>query len=600
MQTITFYSYKGGVGRTLAVANVARGLAMFGRRVFLLDFDLEAPGLLYKMRGAEARQDATEVRGVTDYILEAATDDAPMPILAEHVLTIAPPADATGALWLMPAGAHLAPEYWSKLAHLDWHRLFFSAEAAGVPLFLDLKARIEQDFQPDYLLIDSRTGVTEIGGVATSLLADLVVLLFHNNAESIDGTRALLASLQRRHLPGQERSPQVIPVLSRVPEGLPPEREAELREECGQALGLAGAPGIEPVVVLHNDPGLQLQERVLVSAQMPTMRSRLLADYLALFRVLTGAEALEEPVREAVAAAQILFWEDREKAVRELDWLAKLSRHPYALRAAALVHGNMKDLPRADYYLSLLWQTQPDPSDRALWQLVLDAVRDESYSQLRQGPRWQSWRAAIDLWLGAGSGDELAGRELATALSGAGSEGADVCSRELVDRTGRAADLVQRIQTVASASGPQAAIDAASQHADLAAASPEARQALAVAVLDTNDRSATDRLLRAEWFDPAALEAERPDLAARCYRALGHRGPANRALEKAIDHARASGQPSDGRRLMKTMTQLGFDAAEAAARLTSAGIEVDASMVYEQPRVDLRRPPEGRRSRPSV
>ena len=42
---ITFYSYKGGVGRTLALANVAALLATWGRRVLCIDWDLEAPGL---------------------------------------------------------------------------------------------------------------------------------------------------------------------------------------------------------------------------------------------------------------------------------------------------------------------------------------------------------------------------------------------------------------------------------------------------------------------------------------------------------------------------------------------------------------------------
>ncbi len=49
METITFYSYKGGVGRTLAMANIALYLSRFGLDVCLIDFDLEAPGLHYKL-----------------------------------------------------------------------------------------------------------------------------------------------------------------------------------------------------------------------------------------------------------------------------------------------------------------------------------------------------------------------------------------------------------------------------------------------------------------------------------------------------------------------------------------------------------------------
>ena len=42
---VTFYSYKGGVGRTLALANVALLLTRYGRKVLVVDADLEAPGL---------------------------------------------------------------------------------------------------------------------------------------------------------------------------------------------------------------------------------------------------------------------------------------------------------------------------------------------------------------------------------------------------------------------------------------------------------------------------------------------------------------------------------------------------------------------------
>ena len=40
----TFYSFKGGVGRTMALVNAAVELARRGRRVLAVDFDLEAPG----------------------------------------------------------------------------------------------------------------------------------------------------------------------------------------------------------------------------------------------------------------------------------------------------------------------------------------------------------------------------------------------------------------------------------------------------------------------------------------------------------------------------------------------------------------------------
>ena len=41
----TFYSYKGGVGRSMALANVAECFYLQGLKVLMIDWDLEAPGL---------------------------------------------------------------------------------------------------------------------------------------------------------------------------------------------------------------------------------------------------------------------------------------------------------------------------------------------------------------------------------------------------------------------------------------------------------------------------------------------------------------------------------------------------------------------------
>ncbi|HAV6207551.1 TPA: ParA family protein, partial [Acinetobacter baumannii] len=43
---ITFYSYKGGVGRTTSLALLARYYSETGKKVFIIDCDFEAPGLL--------------------------------------------------------------------------------------------------------------------------------------------------------------------------------------------------------------------------------------------------------------------------------------------------------------------------------------------------------------------------------------------------------------------------------------------------------------------------------------------------------------------------------------------------------------------------
>src|ERR1041384_149121 len=50
-RVVTFYSFKGGVGRTFALGDVAVYLARWGYRVLCVDLDLEAPGLARYFHG---------------------------------------------------------------------------------------------------------------------------------------------------------------------------------------------------------------------------------------------------------------------------------------------------------------------------------------------------------------------------------------------------------------------------------------------------------------------------------------------------------------------------------------------------------------------
>ena len=106
MTTITFYSYKGGVGRSLAVANVAKYLAGFGERVFAIDFDLEAPGLHYKF-ALDAGNGASQIRqGVVDYISAFCASGQPPDSLSDYAVPveITDKEAGSGRIWLMPAG----------------------------------------------------------------------------------------------------------------------------------------------------------------------------------------------------------------------------------------------------------------------------------------------------------------------------------------------------------------------------------------------------------------------------------------------------------------------------------------------------------------
>src|SRR4051794_3256141 len=69
-QVVTFYSYKGGVGRTFALANAGVVLAQWGFRVLVVDWDIEAPGLHYYF----SEYSSPPVTGVLDFLLDCKND----------------------------------------------------------------------------------------------------------------------------------------------------------------------------------------------------------------------------------------------------------------------------------------------------------------------------------------------------------------------------------------------------------------------------------------------------------------------------------------------------------------------------------------------
>ena len=317
MKTITFYSYKGGTGRSLLLANAARYLALLGKRVVAVDFDFEAPGLHYKLNispPGKRTADAIPERGAVDYLLASAQGEGPPKSLLDYVVSVPLPPGTKGSLHLMPAGSAPTGEYWKALTALLRQDLFADPQGSGIAACLELKARIEEELKADFLLIDSRTGVTELGGVTTTVLADKVACLMLANRESQIGARAVLRSLgHTARLAGQPPI-EVIPVLSRVPE-----RDEKTAQETLAFLNEIGPTpeatlALKRVFVLRVDPDLARSERIHVDSGETQSRSPLLQDYLALL-----AELIEtEPIKAGAATL-------RQEAVQETrEWLTEM------------------------------------------------------------------------------------------------------------------------------------------------------------------------------------------------------------------------------------------------------------------------------------
>lgn len=306
MKTIVFYSYKGGVGRTLLLANYARYLCACGKKVFILDCDLEAPGLHHKFaqyglyNDFETWQKSGLPRyGLVDYIAEFMKESGGQipATLDEFVCKLE--LHQNGTCYFMPAGKAPSSDYANTLLRLDWKQLFPLAQsptalplpAVGVPFFRHLKERIQttDEYKPDFLLIDSRTGITDVGSVTVRFLADTLVCLFMMNPENIEGTKAILTSVRQADA---VHPSEFVPVLSRVPD-VPHDQEVALTSEVLEKLGSASAR--LSLHILHNEPNLPVVEALRFGSDKALCDSVLLRDYLKVFCALDKETAVQSP-----------------------------------------------------------------------------------------------------------------------------------------------------------------------------------------------------------------------------------------------------------------------------------------------------------------
>ncbi len=210
MYIATFYSFKGGVGRSMSLANAAVELASRGRRVLAVDFDLEAPGL----DTFDVFRPRDPVPGIIDFVHEYLDSDR-APDVREFMAKLAPVGDGAGELWIMPSGAQRAT-YAAHFNDIDWVQLYEKGD--GYLLFEDLKAQWEQALSPDYVLIDSRTGHTDIGGICTRQLPDAVAIFFFPNEQNLRGLTKVVRDIRAEGDEPRKKNIELHFVMSNVPD----------------------------------------------------------------------------------------------------------------------------------------------------------------------------------------------------------------------------------------------------------------------------------------------------------------------------------------------------------------------------------------------
>lgn len=260
-QVYSYYSFKGGVGRTMTLMNLAYALAMQGRHVLIVDMDLEAPGL----SGFMTRHDPPEIKrlprhDVIDLLIWAKdlVGDLPegellphlgpydWPVSSDYMARV--PAEKLGKnddTFLEPGRLDVVAidesrEYYERMARLDIPnftrqmlinvgsllRLWFKSRRVTVE-FPDYYGPMPDDerYVPyDYVFVDSRTGITEVGGLCIGPMSDQLVVLCGLNDQNVEGTRMFLgqtAVLKPLATDPPEIAKPTIFVASPIPDGNP-------------------------------------------------------------------------------------------------------------------------------------------------------------------------------------------------------------------------------------------------------------------------------------------------------------------------------------------------------------------------------------------
>lgn len=213
---IVFFSIKGGVGRSTALAATAWQLAQEGKRVLVLDLDLESPGL----SSALLPTDRQPKYGITDWLIEDLLDNGDTVL---DSLKATSNLSHDGVISVVPAHGASHGEYMAKLGRVWMPKVQHGGSRENWStrlrrLLQELEARIH----PDVVLIDSRSGIDETASACiTALGANLILLFALDGEQTWNGYRILFEQWQRTEAAEKIRERlrivgAIVPELDRV------------------------------------------------------------------------------------------------------------------------------------------------------------------------------------------------------------------------------------------------------------------------------------------------------------------------------------------------------------------------------------------------
>lgn len=189
---LVFFGLKGGVGRSTALAILAYELARSGKRVLLIDLDLESPGL----SGLLLPPDRIAEFGVVDWLVEDAVGQGEG--VREQMVSMSPLSEnLRQEIRVVSAIGNGDAFYLDKLS-----RAYADVSENHQPRRFSDRIRrlvetIEEAEKPDIVLIDSRAGLHDLAALSIGL-ASTAFLFASDTAQCWQGYRSLFVHWQSR------------------------------------------------------------------------------------------------------------------------------------------------------------------------------------------------------------------------------------------------------------------------------------------------------------------------------------------------------------------------------------------------------------------
>ncbi|MFM8295768.1 MAG: chromosome partitioning protein [Microcystaceae cyanobacterium] len=260
----------------------------------------------------------------------------------------------TTTLWLIPAGQYLSENYYRQLNQLDWS-IIFSGERDGVSFFQQFLARLKSELNADFVIIDSRTGITESAGLCTQQLADEVVMLSSRSLESIRVTKYIKELIQNSQISkALDKNIDIKIVVSRVPK---PDDLLTFKEECCQIFEASD----DKLFFLFSCPALELNEFLAINE--PEVNEELVNNYVKLFYALDLELAKDKIIAEIENVTRRILRLSPKEAEQSIIQLATFYPHVEAYRAAMYFFRLKDDLENSGRFAEKILCISPNDDE---------------------------------------------------------------------------------------------------------------------------------------------------------------------------------------------------------------------------------------------